>query len=134
MKKVSFKKIAIGASVAAVGGYLAGILTAKKTGSETRSDIKGAVQTGKDASEEQLKKVVIELNETLEKAKTHGEDLGGKARAEVEDLVSKAKNAKDKAREVLSAVHEGGADDEDLNKAVTNATRSLKHLRDYLKK
>ena len=134
MKKVSFKKIAIGASLAAVGGYLAGILTAKKTGSETRSDIKEAVQTGKNAGEEQLKKLVTELNEVLDKAKDQGEDLGGKARVEVGELVDKAKVAKDKAREVLSAVHDGGADDKDLNMAVTNATRSLKHLREYLKK
>ncbi len=134
MKKVSLRKVAIGTGLAALGGYLAGILTAKQTGKETREDIKKAVQTGREAGEEQLKKAITELNEVLDKAKTQGEDLSGRAKAEVEDLVSKAKIAKDKAREVISAIHEGSADDEDLNKAVTNANRSLKHLRDYLKK
>ena len=134
MRKMSVKKIAIGASLAAVGGYLTGILTAKKSGRETRSDIKNAVQTGRDAAEQQLKESVTELNEALDKAKDLGEDLTSKAKAEAGELVARAKAAKDKAREVLSAVHEGQADDIDLNKAVVDANRALKHLREYLKK
>jgi len=45
-----------------------------------------------------------------------------------------AKVAKEKAREILSAVHEGDADDKDLKKAVDEASKAVAHLRTYLKK
>ena len=51
-------------------GYLAGILTAPKSGKETREDIKDtAVKTYSEA-EKQLKKLHTELNDVLAEAKT----------------------------------------------------------------
>jgi gas vesicle protein len=134
MAKVSIKKIAVGAAIAAVGGYLAGILTASKPGKDTRKDIKNAVETGKNAAEAELKNVMSELNDVIEKAKDQGGSLSSKAKAEMDDLTDKAKVAKLKSKEVLTAVREGKAKDEDLNKAVANANRALNHLKDYLKK
>jgi hypothetical protein len=48
--------------------------------------------------------------------------------------VDKAKDTKEKVREMLSALHEGDAEDQDLKRAITNANSALDHLRDFLKK
>ncbi|MEO7364397.1 MAG: YtxH domain-containing protein [Candidatus Saccharimonadales bacterium] len=40
------KKLAIGAAIAGAAGYLAGVLTAPKSGKATRDDIKDATQRG----------------------------------------------------------------------------------------
>ena len=134
MGKVTFKKLAIGAGVAAAVGYVAGILTAPKSGRETRQDIKDAAATGLSEAEKQLKKINTELGQLLDEMKNRGTTLSGKASKELEELATKARTAKEKAREVLSAIHEGDAEDEDLKKAITEANTAIKHLRAYLNK
>ena len=134
MRKVSLKKILAVTGLVAAGGYLAGILTAPKAGRETRSDIGNATQVGLSKAQQQLFEVVTELSEVLDNAKSRVADLSDKAQAEFEEATAKAKLARDKAREVLTAVHEGGAKDKDLNLAVVQSNRALNHLREYLKK
>jgi len=129
-----FKKVAIATGIAALGGYLAGILTAPKSGRETRADIKEAAQKGVSEAEKQLKKLVGEMGDLLDQAKKRGAELGEKAGKELNSLTEKARQARDKAREVLSAIHEGDAQDEDLEKAVGGAREALGHLKTYLKK
>lgn len=48
--------------------------------------------------------------------------------------MSKGQKAKDKAREVLSSLHDGEAEDKDLKKAIAEATKAVENLRNYLKK
>ena len=134
MSKETFKRVAIGAALVAVLGYVAGILTAPKSGRETRTDLKDAAGSGLSEAEKQLKQLHTELGVLLDELKTQGSTLKGKAEEEVEELVAKAQDAKGKAREVLSAVHEGDAEDEDLKKAVKQANLAVDHLRTYLKK
>lgn len=128
------KKLAVAVGLAAVAGYLAGILTAPKSGKETREDIKNTAKSGLGEAEKQLKKVVADLGDAVDEAKKRGADLGDKANKELADLVEKAKVAREKAREVVTAIHDGDAEDEDLKLAVSQATTALKHLREYLKK
>lgn len=130
----SLKKFALFAGIAAAVGYLAGILTAPQSGKETREDIKDAAQKGISQAEKQLKKTLAELSDLIEDLKKQGEKLGDRARKEMDELVEKGKMARDKAREVLSAIHEGDADDEDLKDAVNQATEALDHLKAYLRK
>jgi gas vesicle protein len=130
----SVKKIAIGAAVAGAAGYLAGILTAPKSGKETRTDIADATQRGITEAEKDLKKLHTELGNLLAEAKDKGDDLGGKTQKELSDLLNKAKDTKEKAREMLSAIHEGGAEDKDLRKAIADANKAVDHIKDYLKK
>ncbi len=128
------KKVAIGGAIAAVIGYVAGILTAPQSGKETREDIKDGAGKGLAEAEKQLKKLHTELDKTIRQAQVGSADLRGKAKEELSDLLEKAKDSKEKAREVLSAVHEGEAADEDLAKAVKQASNALKNLKKYLKK
>ena len=134
MKNGTKRNIAAGALLAAAAGFVAGILTAPKSGRETRQDIKSSASHGITEAEKQLKKLHTELNDTLATVKVKGKDASGKAKAEVDDLVKKAKVAKDKTREVLSAIHEGDASDADLKKAVIQAQHALKNLKVYLAK
>jgi gas vesicle protein len=134
MAKNTFKKFAIGTALAAVAGYLAGILTAPKSGKETRADIKDAAAKGITEAEKQLKKAHTELSNMIDEAKLKGANMSDKARKELDVLVDKAKVSKEKAREVLSAIHEGDAEDQDLQRAIKEATNALNHLRTYLTK
>lgn len=130
----SLKKFALGAGLMGLLGYLTGLLTAPKTGKQTRQDIKRAAQQGVNEAEQQLSEKVDELSQLLDRAKKEGERVSGKTAEELEDLTQKAKIARDKATTVLTAIREGKTEDQDLNLAVEQAAHSLKHLRDYLKK
>lgn len=133
MKK-TLKKAAMAVGLAAAVGYVAGLLTAPKSGKETRADIKHAAQTGIDQAERQLKNITSELADLVEEAKRRGADMSEKARQQLDDLIAQARAGREKAREVVSAVHSGKAKDEDLHLAVNQADSALKHLREYLKK
>lgn len=133
-KTKAVKKIALLAGIAAGVGYLAGILTAPKSGKETRADIKHTAQKGVAEAEKQLKKTLAELSDLIDDVKKRGEDLGDRASKQLDELMAKGRTARNKAREVLSAIHEGDASDKDLQEAITQAAEALKHLRTYLQK
>lgn len=133
MKK-STKRIAIGTLVAAAAGYVTGILTAPKSGKETRKDIKDTTEKTINDAEKQLKKMHTELGDLLKQAKTRADKLKGEAREELETVVRGTHTAKEKARDILSAVHEGDADDKDLKKAIGDARKAIDHLKSYLAK
>jgi len=133
-KESTGKKVAIGAAVAGVVGFVAGILTAPKSGKETREDIKNAALKAKSEAEKNLKAMHSELNSKLADVKAKGEELSGKAKDEFEEIIEKAKAAKEKVRDVLSSLHDGDADDPDLKKALQDAKDSLKNLEKFIKK
>lgn len=133
MKDVT-KKFAVGALFAAVAGYLAGLLTAPQSGKETRQDIKDVTARGVREAELQLKKLHTELNDIIAEAVERLEKLSGKAKEELQVAIQGTKVAKEKAREILSAVHDGKADDKELQKAVKDARTAADHLKIYLKK
>lgn len=128
------KRFAVGTLLAAAAGYVAGILTAPKSGKETRQDIKETVERTYTAAEKELKKLHTELAEALDEAKKKVTELKGTAQANMEKAIDAAMIAKEKARELLSAVHEGDAEDKDLKKAVDEAGKAVKHLKTFLKK
>lgn len=129
-----FKKLAIGTIIAGAAGYVAGLLTAPKSGRATRTDIKNAADTTISEAERQLKTLHTELNELLDEAKKRGQTVQGKAKTELDDAAAMATNAKQKAREILSAIHEGDAENKELQRAMTDASKAIKHLKAYLKK
>jgi gas vesicle protein len=128
------KKLAVGAVVAAAAGYIAGILTAPKSGKETREDIKTTAHTAYSAAEKELKTLHTELDKLIREARGRADDLKDAGKENLDKAVANAKTAKEKARELLSAVHEGDADDKDLKKAIDDANKAVTHLKTYLKK
>ena len=126
------KAFAIGAAISALAGYVAGILTAPKSGKETREDIRNRAQASYAAAEKELKKLHTELTDVLHEVGDRVESF--KNRKDVDAALKKGQHAKQKAREVLSTLHEGESEDEDLRKAIKDATDAIDHLRDFLKK
>ncbi len=130
----NFKLFAIGGTIAAAAGYVVGLLTAPKSGKQTRGDIKKATNEGMAQAEKDLKKLHTELGKVIDEARINGDRFSAKAKNDLSELVDKAKDTKEKAREVISAVHEGDAEAVDLKKAVKQANTALEHLREFLKK
>lgn len=128
------KRFAIGTVIAAAAGYVAGILTAPKSGKETRQDIKNTAVRAYTEAEKRLKVLHTELSKLLDEAKSRAGDVKGAAQENLEKAMVVAKQAKQKARELLSAVHEGDADDKDLQAAIKEASKAVDHLKSYLKK
>lgn len=133
-KKNVAGKVAIGAAVTAVAGYVAGVLTAPKSGKETREDIKVKANETYVTAEKELKKLHTELGAVITEAGDKLSTMRGKGQKSLDDAVSKGQKAKDKAREVLSSLHDGEAEDKDLKKAIAEATKAVENLRNYLKK
>jgi gas vesicle protein len=123
---------AIGALLTAVAGYVAGLLTAPKSGRETRADIKNKAEGAVAATERELKKLHTELTDVIDEV---SDRLGSlKNRKDVGDALERGRDAKQKAREVLSLLHDGETDDKELKKAIADATKAIEHLRDFLRK
>lgn len=128
------RKFAIGTALAALAGYLAGVLTAPKSGRETRQDLRDTASRSVTEAEKELKRLHTELNSLIEQGKQRGNVLSDKAGVEFNRLLELAKDSREKARTVLSAVHEGDAEDKDLSKAIQEANKAIEHLRNYLQK
>jgi gas vesicle protein len=133
MKK-STKRLALGTMLAASAGYLAGILTAPKSGKETRQDIKETADKSINEAERRLKQLHTELAELLGQAREQLGKTSGKAKEDLEAAIKTTQVAKEKARDILSAVHEGTSDDKDLKKAIAEANKAIDHLKTYLAK
>jgi gas vesicle protein len=131
--KDSTKKLALGTVFAAAAGYIAGILTAPKSGKETREDIKDAAHHGVAEAEKRLKVLHTELSKLVAEAEVAAGKLKGEAKKDLEKAIAMAKKVKETAREILSAAHEGTAEDKDLEQAVKEAASAAEHLKKYLK-
>lgn len=127
------RNIAVGAVLAAAG-YVAGILTAPKSGKETRKDISQAAQKAKAQAERKLKKLHSELDDLMADGKRRLKDLKASAQTGLQDALNSAGRAKEKARDLLSRLHEGEAEDKDLQSAIDDVTDAVGHLKKYLKK
>ncbi len=133
MSKKSTSKIAVGAAIAGVAGYVAGILTAPKSGKETRKDIQNAAVKARADAEHKLKALHSELNDLMDEGKNRADKLGESAKKQYANAFKLAQTAREKAREMLSAVHEGDAEDQDLQKAIDDVNQAISHLKKFLK-
>lgn len=127
------RRIAIGALLAGAVGYVTGILTAPKSGKETREDITEKASELKDEGAEQLQELRDELDELIKEAKNKTVALSAKAREEFNEAVIAAKDAKNKAGTALKAIKAGEAEDPDLNKAIKQANQAKKNLSKFFK-
>lgn len=133
-KSSQAKSIAIGASVAAVAGYVAGILTAPKSGKQTRKAIERTAKKRAKQANKELQKLHKEFDGLVADVKDKSATVSDKTSKELTELVDKAKVAKDKAATVISAIKKGEAEDKELNTAITEANKAIDNVRKYLKK
>jgi gas vesicle protein len=125
------KKLAVGSAIAAGVGYLAGVLTAPKSGKETRTGIANKAGDIKDSLVFQLEDLEDQLKSKIKDAKNKTMTLSSSARAEFSEAVIRAKDAQNKATHVLKAVKSGESNDADLNRAIKQARQALKNLEKY---
>ncbi|MCA9329012.1 YtxH domain-containing protein [Candidatus Saccharibacteria bacterium] len=128
------KKFAIGALFAGVVGYLTGILTAPKSGEETRQEVKNSAIKVRLEAEKELKTLHSESVKYIDRARKAAAQLKEDHGAEFEDAVDNIVQAKEKARELLTALHEGDAEDKDLKKAIKDINNAIDHIKGYIKK
>lgn len=127
------KDVAVGAAFAAGIGYLAGILTAPKSGKETRKDIERETTKVKKEAEKKLKELHSELDTLITRGKTQAKTAKATVKKDLDLAIDKAQAAKDKAREILSAFHEGESEDRELAQSVKDIDKALAHLKKFLK-
>ena len=128
------KKIAIGAAVAGVAGFLAGILTAPKSGKETRQDIKKTANNVKREAEKKLKELSAELTDLISKGQKLAKQQGGKAKAGLDVALVRAQEAQQKVKVVVSARKSGETDEPEWKKAIAEAKKARDELVKYFKK
>lgn len=128
------RKFAFTALLLGIIGYLTGILTAPKSGKETRKDIQNKAIKAKTEAEKKLKTLHSELSSLIETGTSKAKIAKKSAQTGLSNALDKATRAKEKAREVLSAVHEGDADDKDLQKAIDDVNSAIDHLKKYVSK
>ncbi len=128
------RNFAVGGVLLAGIGYIAGLLTAPKSGVETRKDIKNAALSTKNEAERKLKQAHSELNHLIDDATAMVTKSKEKVSAEFTKAKSAAEKAGSKARILLSAVHEGEADDKDLQKAINDVKKATSHLKKFVTK
>ena len=134
MTKNNGKKWAIGTIIAGIVGYIAGILTAPKSGKETRKDIADTAVKAKNEAERRLKELHSELSKLIDQSKVQLTKLTAEAKKDLAAAVDKAQKAKEKARQILSGFHEGDAGDKDLQAAIKEADQAISHLKSFIKK
>lgn len=77
-------KFAIGALIGVAAGFIAGIVTAPKSGIETRSDLKAKANEIKDDVLKKTEKVTAEAQETASDLKNKAEELKTRTERAVE--------------------------------------------------
>jgi gas vesicle protein len=132
-KDHTVRKIAVGSAVAGAVGYLAGILTAPKSGKDTRHDIGQKAEDVKASAEDELMDLNDELKSMIKSAKVKTIALSSTARAEFNEALIRAKDAQNKTAQVVKAVKNGEANDPDLNKAVKQGKQAAKNLGKFFK-
>lgn len=132
MMKKSNKNLAIGTFLAAAAGYIAGILTAPKKGSETRKDIVDLGIKTEVEAEKSFKKILADLNKVIKDAEVMVSKKGAEAKKELNQALETAKSAKEKVRNILSSLHEGTVNDKELKNALDDSTKALVHLRKFI--
>ncbi|HTE21548.1 MAG TPA: YtxH domain-containing protein [Candidatus Limnocylindria bacterium] len=128
------RNLALGAVIIGLVGYVAGILTAPKSGKETRKDIQQKAARAKTEAEKKLKALHSELNELMAAARKNAQNVKSSVAGDLTEALAVAQTARKKAREMLSAVHEGDADDKDLQKAITEVKSAIDHLKKFVTK
>ncbi len=127
------EKAALALVIGVAAGYVAGILTAPKSGKETREDLKEAGEKIKRNAEAKLFEAREDLGKVIDEVSDKAKELSGKARKEADELLDKGKTAQAKAKEVLRAFKGGESSDKDLQKAVIDVKDAKNHLARFLR-
>lgn len=127
-------KWALGAAAAAGIGYFVGIVTAPRSGWRTRKKMANSANKARIDAEKQLKNLYTEINSLLSDADKKLKQAKKGANTELKKQVASAKKTKDKLKLLLSAIHNGDAEDPDLKVMLGEAKKAKANLAKFFKK
>jgi gas vesicle protein len=107
------KRFGLGIIIGAVAGVVTGLLTAPKSGKETREDIKNKAGEIKGSAERKLKEAHKELGKLSDEAKLKAKELQGKAKEEAEELGKKADELRERVKAAITSIKSGDDDNDD---------------------
>lgn len=110
-----------------VAGYVIGLLTAPRSGKNSRKLIKSRADKSIRELESQLKQMFAETQDLVKKIDAHSSSTLIKSKGAL------IKNQR-KIKELLSLIHGNDAVDEDLVDAINEAKKGLKSFANYLSK
>ena len=128
------KAVAILALVAFGAGVATGLLTAPKSGKETRDDLKKASGKLKEELDKRYSEVQGSLSDVIDQAMSQVGDFRGSAQEKLEYLIDQAKQAEYKVKDVYRGMRHGDSDDKNLDKALDEANKAKNHLFKFLNK
>lgn len=137
MDKNTTKKVAVSLLLGLAAGYVAGVLTAPKSGKETRQDIKEVANKAYRQAEARLKEAYSDLSDLVEIGTNKAHEFSAKGREQFNKLSAQAVAAQLKLKSALSDLRNRGQDamaDEDLQSAIESAQEAKDHLKDFLSK
>ena len=132
MKK-PYKNLLTVAILSSSLGYLAGLLSAKQSGKQTRKNMSNASKEIQAKTEATVNNLYQELTEIIKKAEIKIDNSKLSIRNNLYRSAMRAKKAKVQANEILTAIKNGKASDKDLQKSVESTKSAIKELKNYLK-
>jgi len=131
------KKVKTGLALTVIAlsaGYVAGLLTAPKSGKETRQDLRDASGKLKEEVEKRYGDIQSSLSEAIDQAYGQISDFRGSSQDKLKSLIDQAKDAEYKVKDVFRAVKHGEASDRNLDKALNQANKAKDHLLKFINK
>lgn len=122
------KKFGVGVLLGAAAGLVTGLLTAPKSGKETRQDIKNKAGEWRGAAERKLKEAHKELDKLAGEAKAKAKGLQGKAKEEMEGYAKKADELKERVKSAITSIKSGDDDNDDAT--IDKLLKDLAALKD----
>ncbi len=127
-------KWALGAAIAAGVGYIAGILTAPRSGKRTRRKISDSASKARVDGEKQLKQLHSELQSLVKEGEGRLKKSKTKTDKEFKKQLENSKKTKQKVKMIISAIHSGEATDPDLDQMLKEAKNAKSNLSKFLQK
>jgi gas vesicle protein len=122
------------ATVLGVGlGYLAGLLTAKKPGEQTRKDIIDSSKEVQAKAEAAVEDLYSKLTEMIKQAEAKIDKNRLSIRHNLYKAATKANKVKSQTKDILMAVKKGDVTNTDLHKSIDNTKAAIENLKNYLK-
>ena len=122
------KKFGLGILIGAIAGVATGLLTAPKSGKETRQDLKDKAGEIKGTAERKLKDAHKELDKLSNDAKSKAKELQGKAKDEMNSYAGKADDLKERVKRAITSIKSGDDDNDDAT--IDQLLKDLAALRD----
>lgn len=108
-------KFGLGVIFGALAGAVAALLSAPKSGKETREELKKVADNFGADAEKKLKYLHGEASKLIEKCEAEGKKLSGTAKKDADQVLEKASNIKDRIKKYIAEVKNGDENSEDLS-------------------